>query len=236
MNLAITTILTSQGYKQWRSCGKTWISSLLRHQWEGKIAVYRNFPQLLFPVSRTDLFEKDLPLLLDSERAAQQPVAWKQIARNHQLTGAAELYRDLDYNWVVFADADCVALRNLDHLFDSDADGLVSLRDGLPDPGFFAIRAKRVGEFLDILQPSMNLTAKALGATLRKSGWRIKNFERGEVLRPGDPGVNLSHLGAAAVVHFSRLDLLTRQRLAFGFHMMAVYGDKDGLFQDILEA
>ena len=55
-------------------------------------------------------------------------------------------------------------------------------------------------------------------------------------MRPGDPGVGVRELADAAVIHFAGLAPADKQRLAFAFHMMAVYGDKDGLFFDLLEA
>ena len=55
-------------------------------------------------------------------------------------------------------------------------------------------------------------------------------------MRPGDPGVGVRELADAAVIHFAGLAPADKQRLAFAFHMMAVYGDKDGLFFNLAQS
>jgi len=233
-NLALTTILDPCYSRQWRSCCKLWTASLLRHQWEGRIHIERNFSQLLFPVSRTDLHEVEFVPNLGG--AQTKEVNWMTLAREHQLEAAGMMAGAEAFEWILFADADCVATQNVDHLFVGDCDLLVSSARGLPDPGFVAVRGELMQKFVSSLRFAGGLTGSGL-ATIMKSGeWKVREYERGEVLRPDDPDVSLSDLANAAVIHFSGMKAADKYRLAFAFHMMAVYGDRDGLFFDMIEA
>jgi hypothetical protein len=233
-NLAFTTILDPHGSRQWRSCGKLWAASLLRHQWGGRIRIARNFPQPLFPVERADLHEEEFAASLGGAKSKE--VDWKALAREHQLEAAGVMAGADKFEWILFADADCVATRNLDHLFVGNGDLLVSSAHGLPDPGFVAVRGGRLQEFLGELRAAGGLTGSGLVSVIRSGRWKVREYERGEVLRSNDPGVSLADLVGAAVIHFSGMKPEDKQRLAFAFHMMAVYGDGDGLFFDMLEA
>ncbi len=231
--LVVTTLCEQAGSRLWRSCGKLWVASLLRHLWDGRILLCRNFEEPLFAVERASVKEETYPV----ERVVpdKELGALRRLARERQTLGWME--EDLEeLEWVVLADADCVALRNLDHLFTRREDVLVSRGPAGPDPGFVAIRAARAVEFAGRLEELGGLAAEPLAAMIAEDGWKVGEFERGEVLRPGDPGVTLEDLANAAVVHFSGMKPEDKQRLAFALHMMAVYGDKDGLFFDMLEA
>jgi hypothetical protein len=231
--LAITVVADGPGSRVWRSCGKLWVSSLLRHLWGGRVLVMRNFEQVMFPVERAGL-----------EEAALEPQAGLHCGTGHR--GAAECRACLleaaestvgvgEAEWVLLADADCVALRNLDHLFGGSAELLLSRAGGSPDPGFVGVRGARLAELGVRLRQAGGLTAAGLQKVCESGDWRVREFERGEVVRPGDPGVGLKEMADAAVVHFAGLAAGDKQRLAFAFHMMAVYGDRDGLFFDMLE-
>lgn len=233
-NLVITSILDGHGSRQWRSCGKLWAASLLRHQWGGRVHMERNFPQPLFPVARTDLHESEFVSTLG--RANTKKVDWKQLSRERQLEAADTVSAVEEFDWILFADADCIAIRNPDHLFVGNCDLLTSVARGVPDPGFVAVRGQRLQEFTKELRAAGGLTKAGLASVVRSGGWMVREFERGEVLRPSDPDVSLTDLAHAAVIHFTGLKPEDKQRLAFAFHMMAVYGDGDGLFFDMMEA
>ena len=78
--------------------------------------------------------------------------------------------------------------------------------------------------------------AAALSAALAAGNWRVGIFETGEVVRAAGPGVSLTDLKNAAVIHFGGMAPKDKQRLAFAFHIMTVYGDEDGLFLDMLDS
>lgn len=232
--LAVTVVVDSPGSRVWRACGKLWAASLLRHQWGGRVVVRRNFEHVLFPVERAGLEEVAFGKPFDAGRDGGKAAAAE--CRDRLLEAAEAAAGGGDWEWVLLADADCVALRNLDHLFGGDADLLVSRGGGAPDPGFVAVRGGRLAAFAAALREAGGLTAAGLRTVCASGGWRVREFERGEVVRPGDPGVGVRELADAAVIHFAGLAPADKQRLAFAFHMMAVYGDKDGLFFDLLEA
>lgn len=102
-------------------------SSLLRHFWSGEIVVFRNFPEPLFLVERKGL-EEIFVETLDSEEGKSgkgcQDAALQYRFRAAQMLDASR------YEWVAYLDADCLALRNLDHLFAGDADILVKPESG----------------------------------------------------------------------------------------------------------
>ncbi|HEY8961566.1 MAG TPA: hypothetical protein VIM57_05110 [Luteolibacter sp.] len=233
-NQVVTTILDPYGSRQWRSCGKLWAASLLRHQWGGKIQINRNFPQPLFAVERADLHETSLVVLQNIGKSKE--IDWKAHSRICQLDAAANLSSADDSPWVLLADADCVALRNLDHLFDSNCDILVSIANGSPDPGFVAVRGPLLSTFIKEVRAAGGLTKAGLASVLCSGAWKVGQFERGEVLRPDDPGISVFDLANAAVIHLAGTTVADRHRVAFAFHMMAVYQDQDGLFMDIMDA
>lgn len=194
----------------------------------------RNFPQPLFPVARADLHETEFTATLG--RAKTKQVNWKSLSRERQLEAAAIISGAEDFDWVLLADADCVALRNPDHLFAGNNDVLVSMANGSPDPGFFAVRGARLQDFVRASRAAGGLTKSGLASIIRSGGWKVREFERGEVLRPNDPDVSLTDLANATVIHFSGMKVEDKHRLAFAFHMMAVYGDGGGLFFDMMES
>lgn len=149
---------------------------------------------------------------------------------------AEKLPKPETYEWILLADADCVALRNMDHLFPSDGDLLVSRAGGVADPGFVAVRGERLREFVGGLRAAGGLTETGLATVARSGAWRVRDFERGEVLGASDPDVSLADLAQAAVVHFKGMTAEDKRRFAFAFHMMAIYGDENGLFFDMMEA
>lgn len=85
---------------------------------------------------------------------------------------------------MLLADADCLALRNPDHLFAvRGADLLVSPGpDGAPDPGFVAVRGARLEEFCGRLAGTGGFAAAGLRELAESGGWRTARFERGEVV------------------------------------------------------
>lgn len=264
-NLAIIPTLDLPGSRRWRVCGKLAVSSLLRALWDGELRALRSAEPPLFPTGRRDLVEKVNPDFESRNRmlgwrwdtAADGNAAkagtdgdlrrWKvarAAARELLLEELASLENAADYEWVLLMDADCVALRNLDHLLDrDDADILVTSRNA-PDPGFLAVRGRAGRELASGWCKERekrsadweNGHAAALSAALAAENWRTGVFETGEVVRATGPGVALTDLKNAAVIHFGGMAPKDKQPLAFAFHMMTVYGDEDGLFLDMLES
>lgn len=263
MNLALIQAYDTPGLRRWRTCGKLAVSSLLRGVWGGQVRLVRNFEQPLFPTGRQGLLERinvgfdhhnrllgwqrEADLGEEIGRAGLRGESWqrqvaKEASRLLQFEEVARLEDPEVFEWVLLMDADCVVLRNPDHLLDRDEDVLVTHLKS-PDPGVVAIRGGRVKE-LALRWQQQRVARRGwdgghgqdLAAALGSGGWRVGRFEGGEVLRADAPGVGLAELKDAAVVHFGGLEPRDKQRLAFGFHLMTVYGDEDGLFLDLLEA
>lgn len=238
MNLVTITTYGGAASRDWRSCSKLWVSSLLRHQWDGKVVLRHNFVHPVFAVGRESLEEKEV--LPDAIVGPGKEMMWRDMGRWNAIGYLEELEeKKLEpYEWLLLADADCVCLRNMDHLFASEADVgvLVSMVNGMPDPGFLAVRANKAKEFANTVRACGGLMGKSLANALSTTGWKSNEFERGEVLRPSDPGVTLSDLANATVVHFTGMPVEEKHRLAFAFHMMGAFHDKDGLFFDLLES
>ncbi len=98
-----------------RFLAKMLASSLLRTGFHGDVIVFRNTPAPLFLVERSGLLEVflDLPPLT-GEALAENAWTWKY--------GVAGLIDTTGYDKVMFLDADCLALRNIDHLLTGDWD------------------------------------------------------------------------------------------------------------------
>ena len=247
-------------------CGKLAVSSLLRALWDGEARALGSGETPLFPTGRRNLLEKPCPdfesrhrmLLWQAEEELGKETLkstgpegecrrWRvaqAAAFGLLLEEASALENAAGLRWVLLMDADCVTLRNLDHLFDrEDADILVTSR-AAPDSGFVAARGTVIGALAAQWRKERERVAAdwetgratALAAALGAENWRTGVFEKGEVLRATAPGVSLTDLKNAAVIHFGGMEPKDKQRLAFAFHMMAVYGDKDGLFLDMLES
>lgn len=94
---------------------KMLVSSLLRTYFTGDIIVFRNTEAPLFLVERRGLTEVclDVPQMT-GEALAEDAWCWKYRV--------AEMIDTTGYDKIMFLDADCLALRNIDHLLEGDWD------------------------------------------------------------------------------------------------------------------
>ena len=243
--LVLTTAIEKPGGRQIRLLAKIQASSLLRSMFGGLVVVERNFPEPLFPIERVGLRELEHEID-DFSPEDVQPRSY--CARVESAVRHAEAASE--YDWVVFCDADVVPLRNWDHLFERrGAEILISqTEDGSADAGFFAVKGEIVNEFVkewaqeipgfqarELLVGEKRSDELALSKVLSQEKWNVKKFERGEVVRAFDNGVGMVDVLEASVVHLAGASLQRKTKLAFGLHMMWVYGDDEGLFLDILE-
>lgn len=123
LNLIYIVAFDFPGWRGARTMAKLLSSSLLRQFWSGEIVVFRNFPEPLFPVERKGLEEV---FLETPEVGLGQGMGERclKTALEYRFR-AAETLDASRYEWMAYLDADCLALRNLDHLFGGDADILV---------------------------------------------------------------------------------------------------------------
>ena len=104
-------------------------SSLLRGFWSGEILVIRNFAQPLFPVERKGLSEIyiETPDFGKGEEAGKRCL---KAALESRFLAGQWITNPEQYDWICYLDADCLALRDVEHLFAGDADLLVQPERG----------------------------------------------------------------------------------------------------------
>ena len=237
--LFATVLLDPPGHRTARQLGKTQVSSLLRFFFNGEIIVWRNFPELLYPVGRIGVHEFDFvpgsPLKKDADLA--------EIALKAKLQLAESLVEHTHrYSWIVLADHDVLTLRNLDHLVENqDADLLVSRQqDGTVSEGFFAIKASHYSRFLEAWKAPKILRSGGaphfLQAIIDTKEFRTKTFERGEVVTPFADQCPIRDIMEAAVVSLAGGTATEKTKLSFALHMMRTFGDEDGVFLDLMES
>lgn len=93
-----------------RLMAKMLVNSLLRTYFSGKILVFRNGPKPLFRLEQREVAEIEVP---------EGDLPWEGWqARSVYFKMAARKFIDpTGFSNVIFMDADCLALRNIDHLF-----------------------------------------------------------------------------------------------------------------------
>lgn len=107
-------------------------SSLLRGFWSGRIIVFRNFEQPLFPVERKGLDEVFIETSALSKGMSTRDSGQASLSEALQARfKAVEWIEDpCQYDWISYLDADCLALRDIEHLFAGEADVLVQGEEG----------------------------------------------------------------------------------------------------------
>jgi hypothetical protein len=114
-HLLYTVAIDPPGHQAHAQLAKLLASSLLRTWFTGDIFIFRNTPTPLFPVGRPGLVEVELNTD-DYHSYRDEQEAWRYKFRVRE-------YLDVKgYDKVVFMDADCLALRNIDHLLEGDWD------------------------------------------------------------------------------------------------------------------
>ena len=92
-----------------RQLAKMLAGSVVRNFWPGEVLVLVNAPYPIFQVPRAGLREEYIET---PEMSAAELAALAQAAKAE----AGTIFKGTDYEWVMFADADCLCLRGLEHL------------------------------------------------------------------------------------------------------------------------
>ncbi len=110
LSLLYTVAFDMPGEVKHRQMVKMLAGSVARTYFTGDMVVVRNSPQPVFLVQRAGIEEYFVEApALEHQALADYAIAFKAEARHH--LPAVE-----NYAWVVFVDADCLCLRNIDHL------------------------------------------------------------------------------------------------------------------------
>jgi hypothetical protein len=114
-SLLYTIAFDGPGGEGTRFLARMLASSLLRTHFSGDMVIFRNSEHPLFQVERRGLQEVflDVPQLT-GEALAEDAWCWKYRV--------AEMIDPTGYDKIMFLDADCLALRNIDHLLEGDWD------------------------------------------------------------------------------------------------------------------
>lgn len=160
-NLAYTLAIDPPGHGGTRQMAKMLAASLLRTFWSGEVLVFRNTPRPLFLVQRGAVEEVYLEIdeqewmrmrpsdkntefddgEIDDFRGSrdQRPERWTKVKADSLAqyamrwkSRARDFIDASRYEWIMFLDADCLALRNLDHLLPK-RDGVWRLDGEPPD-------------------------------------------------------------------------------------------------------
>lgn len=123
MNLILIVAFDLPGWHTYRTSAKLLCSSLLRGFCDEEIVVLRNTSQPLFPVERKGLREIHVETTFsgrDVDRVHCGREALEMRWRLGENIGEPERYE-----WIIHLDADCLALRDVGHLFTGDGDILI---------------------------------------------------------------------------------------------------------------
>lgn len=139
MNLIFLLALDSTESPGHRVLGKLAVASLLRTFFSGDIVAFWNTAAPFFRVERRGLTEVELPAV---ESATSNPrsfiaEAWKWKYRVSEMLQAAA------YDKVLYLDADCMALRNIDHLLEGEWDVAYQPQR---HPGHFSVFSAHLSE------------------------------------------------------------------------------------------
>jgi hypothetical protein len=177
-NLIYTVAFDPPGWRGSRTMAKLLCSSLLRQFWSGEIVVFRNFAQPLFPVERKGLEEVfvETPEVGEAHGAGERCL---KAALEYRFR-AAEMLDASRYEWMAYLDADCLALRNLDHLFAGEADILVQ-----PEPGRKMADSHVFNGYIghdEKLSPKRNAWLAAAGDGINAGSFAVRAERYGEVM------------------------------------------------------
>ena len=164
-NLIYIVAFDAKGHQVARVMAKLLTSSILKTLWSGDVYIFRNEQTPLFPVGRPgvkEIYCNVKPWIStkkeDVEECLRESLKWRFLARNY--IDASE------YNFICYLDSDCLALRNLDHLFDGDSDILIQRETGrkINDPVFNGYLSKN--ELSHLTQDGINAGSIAVRGTL----------------------------------------------------------------------
>jgi hypothetical protein len=236
-NLFASVLIDPPGGRDVRQLGKVQVSSLLRSLFHGDLVIWRNFPEPLYPVERKGVHELEF--------FPEHPVGQEEEVGIAIKEARIELARSLvphapRYGWIILANAGVMALRNWDHLFEqSEAEVMVSrMAKGEIDDSLVAIKGEAFEKIVARWEAGAvsGLSEGGLAGALVGGEFSVGEFERGEVVRAFDDGVSFRDVIEAAMVVLEGGKAEEKTKAAFALHMMKTFGDRDGLFLDLLES
>ena len=250
-NLIYTLIANQYRETPSRTLAKTWTGSLLCSVWEGEIHLAKDFEEPLFLIPRKSVTEHSLfepsvldnsPVLSIGRTTGSTP---ESVYRKARLQTALDFITPDSYDWIILSDPYYIALRNLDHLFESEADILVeSLKSQDRYLDFVAIRRPHFHKFVSawlnlIIRNNSASEAAAYNSNLFETaeslGLKVDNFEHGEISSLHDNPACLLTETLPAIVHVSGDSYQRRVWLASAIYLATKYSSPRGIFLDFID-
>lgn len=129
MNLIYTVAFEQSSQSYARQTLKLLCSSILRSMWSGKILAFHNFSLPIFPLERKGLDEIYIKPLAPGSRRSGAP-GCLQAGFEGFLQASQSIQDPWEYGWIVFLDANCLLMRDIEHLLTDDVDILVQTERG----------------------------------------------------------------------------------------------------------
>lgn len=121
--VAYTIAIDSAGEKTYRNLAKLLAASVVRSGFEGRLVIFHNSEQPLFPLGRTNVHEEFIDVDFDAAPGAGKEgdtldVLEKRWALKHKV--AEILQEEHEWDRLLFLDADCLVTRPLAPLIEGD--------------------------------------------------------------------------------------------------------------------
>ena len=252
-----------------RLMAKMLAGSLLRNYFAGTVIVVRNTPEPVFRLLREGLEEVYAPAELlpvsqvagAAERKAgtfgRHEIAWQRRRAAAWKVKAHTLFDAERHDIVLYADADCVTLRGIEHLVEEGAWDIRYLPAVAPDRGVAvahavssAVWAVRGGICTEVMREWERRMAEHAGEAAPdhaawsslivdcRSGvlpWRALPFEPHEIVCPLIQPLIWPRTREAALLHCTGLPTGERINFMFAMYMQKYFSDPRGTLLNLLE-
>lgn len=263
-----TLALDLPGTLDQRLMAKMLVGSLLRNYFAGTVIVVRNTPEPVFRLLREGLEEVYVPedFVTVSDPASGMERSAGTFTRNEivrqRRTAASwkvkahSLFHAGGHDIVMYADADCLTLRGIEHLVEEDAWDIRYLPTSTGERGtvahpvssaVWAVRGRLCGEVMREWECRMtdqvgNAAAdhaawSSLIADCRRGllPWRALPFESHEIVCPLVGALSWPRTREAALLHCTGLPTAERINFMFAMYMQKYFSDPRGTLLNLLE-
>ena len=235
------TAAFSRDCDSYRKMAHMLASSWCRSHTAGDFFVFLDNNDPIFRVLRVGV--EEIPI---DDNAIERGAPW--FCASEMLTK-----EDLEeYSAVLFMDADCLILRNIDHLFVGDDWDILYQPEVQSNPHVNAgIGAVKPSIYHDVMSCWRELMSEAsascsdsaaarstwnqLVLTAEQHGWRTKRFESHEIQFPLLSDLDWNKYKNAAIIHCAGCDNWEKHKFMFGVYMQTFFHDSNGTVSTLLD-